>query len=186
MSQFTKNAIIASFYKLLEQKSFEKITVKDIVEDCGINRKTFYYYFADIYDLTEQILRLEITRFLDSLSEDTSLEERILALFELIEKNKKAIRHIHNSSNKDEFEKYLFKVLYDVLISRIKKICFEQNIKLDDALLMCDFYFEAFSGYILKWIGEGMKPDYSDTVKRVCVMLRGTAELMMENLKKYG
>lgn len=186
MSQFTKNAIITSFYKLLEQKTFEKITVKDIVEDCGINRKTFYYYFADIYDLTEQILRLEITRFLDSLSEDTSLEERILALFELIEKNKKAIRHIHNSSNKDEFEKYLFKVLYDVLISRIKKICFDQNIKLDDALLMCDFYFEAFSGYILKWIGEGMKPDYSDTVKRVCVMLRGTAELMMDNLKKYG
>ena len=106
MPQFTKNAIIASFHKLLEQKSFEKITVKDIVEDCGINRKTFYYYFADIYDLTEQVLRLEITCFIDSLSEDTSLEERIIALFELIEKNKKAIRHIHNSSNKDKFEKY--------------------------------------------------------------------------------
>lgn len=186
MPQFTKNAIIASFHKLLEQKSFEKITVKDIVEDCGINRKTFYYYFADIYDLTEQVLRLEITCFMDSLSEDTSLEERIIALFELIEKNKKAIRHIHNSSNKDEFEKYLFKALYDVLISKIKIICFEQNIKLDDALLMCDFYFEAFSGFILKWISEGMKPDYSDTVKRVCVMLRGTAELMINNLKKYG
>ena len=186
MSQFTKNAIIASFYKLLEQKTFEKITVKDIVEDCGINRKTFYYYFADIYDLTEQVLRLEITRFLDSLSDETTLEERIIALFELIENNKKAIRHIHNSSKKEEFEKYIFKVLYDVLISGIKKICFEQNIKLDDALLMCDFYFEAFSGFILKWIDEGMKPDYSDTVKRVCVMLRGTAELMMDNLKKYG
>ena len=48
MPQFTKAAIIKSFSKLLDQKSFEKITVKDIVEDCGVNRKTFYYYFADI------------------------------------------------------------------------------------------------------------------------------------------
>ena len=46
MPQFTKAAIIKSFSKLLDQKSFEKITVKDIVEDCGVNRKTFYYYFA--------------------------------------------------------------------------------------------------------------------------------------------
>ena len=31
----------------------DKITVKDIVEECGINRNTFYYYFADIYDLID-------------------------------------------------------------------------------------------------------------------------------------
>ena len=40
MAQFTKTAIIESFLRLLETRSIEKITVKDIVEDCGVNRKT--------------------------------------------------------------------------------------------------------------------------------------------------
>ena len=40
MSQFTKKAIIDSFVKLLNKTSLDKITVKDIVDDCGVNRNT--------------------------------------------------------------------------------------------------------------------------------------------------
>ena len=55
MSAFTKRAIKSTFLELLNQKTLDKITVKDIVETCGINRNTFYYYYADIYDLLEQL-----------------------------------------------------------------------------------------------------------------------------------
>ena len=44
MSIYTKKAIMDSFVKMLSQKSFDKITIKDIIEDCGLNRSTFYYY----------------------------------------------------------------------------------------------------------------------------------------------
>ena len=49
MSDFTKIAIMHSLIELLEEKEFTKITVKDIVTRCGINRNTFYYHFEDIY-----------------------------------------------------------------------------------------------------------------------------------------
>ena len=55
MSKFTKQAIYASFLKFLNEKPLDKITVKDIVDDCGINRKTFYYYFQDMYDLAREM-----------------------------------------------------------------------------------------------------------------------------------
>ena len=48
MSQFTKKAIVETFLELLKEHSLDKITVKDIVEKCGINRNTFYYYYQDI------------------------------------------------------------------------------------------------------------------------------------------
>ena len=51
MTQFTKAAIKASFIKLLNKKSLAKITVKEIVEDCKINRNSFYYHFSDILSL---------------------------------------------------------------------------------------------------------------------------------------
>ena len=55
MSSFTKNAIKSSFLKLLEEKPLSQITVKMIVEDCGINRNSFYYHYADIPALMEEI-----------------------------------------------------------------------------------------------------------------------------------
>ena len=45
MSGFTKEIIARTFTELLEEKSMAKITVKDIVERCGVNRNTFYYHF---------------------------------------------------------------------------------------------------------------------------------------------
>ena len=41
----TKLAIVDTFWQLLEEKSYHKITVQDIVDRCQVNRNTFYYYF---------------------------------------------------------------------------------------------------------------------------------------------
>ena len=53
----TKNAIVEAFWQLLDEKPFNKITVKNIVELCGVNRNTFYYHFSDIPQLLEHTLK---------------------------------------------------------------------------------------------------------------------------------
>ena len=42
MSKLTQKAIQNSFLKLLESKPIDHITIKDITDDCGISRNTFY------------------------------------------------------------------------------------------------------------------------------------------------
>ena len=59
MSNFTKNAIKASFLKLLNERPLSKITIKDIVTDCGINRNSFYYHYQDIPSLIEEVIKEE-------------------------------------------------------------------------------------------------------------------------------
>ena len=59
VANFTQKAIRASFIKLLNQKPLSQITIKDIVDDCGVNRNTFYYYFQDLPDLVETITKEE-------------------------------------------------------------------------------------------------------------------------------
>ena len=51
MAGFTKEIIIQTLLELLNEKPLAKITVKDIVERCGVNRNTFYYHFRDIPDV---------------------------------------------------------------------------------------------------------------------------------------
>ena len=46
-----KHDLAEALCQLLETKTLEKITVKDIVARCGVNRQTFYYHFHDVYDL---------------------------------------------------------------------------------------------------------------------------------------
>lgn len=51
----TKQLIQHSFLQLLEQKSFDSITVGDISQVANINRGTFYLHYLDKYDLLDKI-----------------------------------------------------------------------------------------------------------------------------------
>ena len=52
MKRKTSKEILAeSFREVAERKNIDKITVKDIVENCGYSPATFYRQFQDKYDL---------------------------------------------------------------------------------------------------------------------------------------
>lgn len=53
--QRTKKAIKTAFVELVNEKGFANVTIKEIAEKAIINRQTFYNYYQDKYDLTEQL-----------------------------------------------------------------------------------------------------------------------------------
>ena len=79
MPSFTKYAIKISFMKLLNKKPLSKITVKDIVEDCGINRNSFYYHFSDIPSLIEEIFTEETDKLIQSQTESDTIFDCLLS-----------------------------------------------------------------------------------------------------------
>ena len=56
---YTKNAIREEFIRQLNEKPLSKITVKSIVDECQINRNTFYYHYSDVYAVLEEIFEEE-------------------------------------------------------------------------------------------------------------------------------
>ncbi len=52
----TSNAIMYAFITLLKEKSFEKITVQDILEKTPVTRATFYAHYHDKYEIAEKML----------------------------------------------------------------------------------------------------------------------------------
>ena len=53
--QRTKKAIKTAFIELVNEEDFADVTIKGIAEKAIINRQTFYNYYQDKYDLTEQL-----------------------------------------------------------------------------------------------------------------------------------
>ena len=66
MANFTKKAIREAFIQLLEERPLSQITVKDIVDRCGVNRNTFYYYYQDIPQLLETIVSQDVDRIIQA------------------------------------------------------------------------------------------------------------------------
>ena len=63
---------------LLEQKEFKDISIKDICEQAGVNRSTFYAHYENTYDLLRETHAGLITGFFDEL--DNSLKVDITKL----------------------------------------------------------------------------------------------------------
>ena len=57
LPNYTREAIKASFIKLLNEKPLNRITVKNIISDCKVSRNTFYYHFKDVPELLEIIIK---------------------------------------------------------------------------------------------------------------------------------
>jgi AcrR family transcriptional regulator len=60
----TKRKIAEAFIGLVERNPIEKVSVAMLVEEMGINRKTFYYHFSDKSDLIVWIFRNRLARLL--------------------------------------------------------------------------------------------------------------------------
>ena len=107
MANFTRRAIKETFLKLLNQRPLNQITVKDIVEDCGINRNSFYYHFEDLPALVEEMVGEQVQSLIQKHPTVSSVEECADAVIELVMENRRAVYHIYNSLSRDVFERYL-------------------------------------------------------------------------------
>ena len=81
MANFTKQAIKAAFLELLDEKPLNKISVRDIVERCGINRNSFYYHFQDIPELISWVIERETERLRSKAEAQEDPEKRLKFFF---------------------------------------------------------------------------------------------------------
>ncbi len=176
MAQFTQRAIAESLIKLLNERPLDKITIKDIVEDCGINRNTFYYHFEDIPSLVKQILNAEAEKVLLKQEAVVSWEEGFIEGAQFALQNKKVVYHIYNSVRREEVEKYLYHVAGDVMRQYVEAAAVGSRAKEEDKKLIADFYKSALVGMTLDWLNSGMKYAPEPLIRRLGVMLKGNIE----------
>lgn len=184
MTSLTKDAIKQSFLKLLNCKPIDKITVKEIVQDCGINRNSFYYHFADIPSLMEEIFNDQADEFVSRSFSYENLYDSIMAAIAFSLENKTAILHVFNSPNRQFLDRYLNRVarrtvtgFFDNYTKGVKNISEEDR----EAIVM--YYKSLLIGFVFDWINDGVQYDLSMKAKRICELFEGTLELAIERCK---
>lgn len=180
MPTFTKDVIKSSFMKLLGSMPFDSITVKNIVDDCGINRNTFYYNFDDIYALVDEILRDEINRIAKEHLTHSSWRDALLYAADFTLKNKAAVYNLHNSSKRPQLEKYLQRVIFDVVGAYVRHEAEGIDAKQEDISFVADFYSCALVGLLDKWLDEGVKGDFETIIGKTAAMFDGNIKQALD------
>ena len=186
MANLTEKAIKASALKLLNDKPMNQITVKDIVEDCGINRNSFYYHFRDLPSLIEEMVTEQAENIISEYPSINSLEECLDAAISFAMNNRKAAMHIYNSVSRDIYEQYLWRVCEYVVTTYINSIFGEYDISDFDKEVIINFYKCACFGQILDWQRSGMKSDIKKQFMRMCEIKKGLIEEIAERCAVGG
>ena len=179
MANFTKQAIKASVIKLLEQRPLSRISVKDIVEDCGVNRNTFYYHFQDIPALLEEIITEEAERIINQYPRLDSIEECLSVTVEFCLKHKKTVLHIYNSLSRDVYNKNLLKICDHVITTYIDNLLDGRKIDENDKKGIVGLYRCECFGMITEWLMHSMAEDIMNDFHRVCELRRGFIEELL-------
>lgn len=88
MYQQNKEKIMNSFFYLLTEKSYQQITIVDIVNNAGISRRTFYRIFQDKQSILDSYLDELMTSWINYISSNrpTSQQKMVKQLFKFWER----------------------------------------------------------------------------------------------------
>ncbi len=181
MSTFTAKAIKQTFMELLNKKPLNKITVKDIAEECGINRNSFYYHYNDIPSLLEEIFTEEAETLVTNQKESTTFYEQLLSAVDFAIENRAAVYHIYNSASREMFERYLEKISNKTVSSYISQVSRDYNISERDKSALVLYYKCLLIGFVIDWLSSDMKYDLRDQLRRICILFDGA---MLGAIKK--
>ena len=178
MASRTRNAIMDSCVQLLEERPISKITVKDVVEECGINRNTFYYHFQDLPTLIETIVQEEADQLIQKYATVSSLKECLEIAVEFTLKYRSAAMNIYNSGNRDIFERCLLKICEHAVTKYVEAVDSEAQVREEDKQIIIQSYKCECFGHIVNWMNEGMKEDFPKYFHRLGELREGMTREM--------
>ena len=180
----TLQAMAASLKRHMENKPLSRITISEICTDCGINRKTFYYHFQDIYDLVEWTCVEDGKRALQDKKTYDTWQEGMCQVFEAVLDNKPFILNVYSTVSREKIESYLYKLTYRLIADVVGEKCVGNDLPEEDKAFIAEFYKYGFVGIMLDWIGRGMKDDYKMLVERMSTTLRGNITNSIHNFEQ--
>lgn len=180
ISYNTKKALAASLKKIMQKKPFSKITVREIIADCGVNRNTFYYHFEDIYALLRWMFSeeaIDVVKHFDLL---VDYEEAIRFTMHYAETNDHIINCAYDSLGRDELKRFFINDFMSMTLSVIDRAAEKAHAELEPDFkeFTAKFYTEALAGLLIEWLKDKENRNTEQTVSYLCRIIEDSLNLL--------
>lgn len=153
ISYHTKKTLASALKNSMEQKPLSKITISELCKICGINRKTFYYHFEDVYALLRWMLEDEALNIVSKLDLPKDHEKILYFIIDYVDANKHILNCVYDAIGRDGMKRIFFSDLKQSVNVIIESMERDMNKTLSPHYkqFLCNFYANAFSGLLLDW-----------------------------------
>ncbi|MGL4343649.1 MAG: TetR/AcrR family transcriptional regulator C-terminal domain-containing protein [Cellulosilyticaceae bacterium] len=108
----TKYKFAEAIKELMATTPLDKITVKDIVEQCDMTRQTFYRHFRDKYDLVNWYFEKLVQQSFKQMGVSCTLKEGLIKKFNFIEQERVFIEQAFKSNDYNSLINYDYECIY--------------------------------------------------------------------------
>lgn len=181
ISRNTKKALAEALKSAMKKKPFSKITVSELIADCNVNRKTFYYHFEDIYDLLKWMFEEEAIDMVKHFDLLADYEEAMNFVMDYAEKNDHIINCAYDSIGQEEMKRFFYADFYDITLSIIRRAEKQENRTLTDDFrtFAAKFYTEAIAGVFMDWAKNHETQDRKKVTEYLAVLLKSSITGML-------
>ena len=149
-----KAVIADAFAKLAAEKNIDKITVKDLVEACGISRQTFYYHFQDILEVIEWSMEQGFQRLLEKSLSAKAPEEDFLEFITASKDSERLLQKLLQSQRREQIETLLAQSVCTYLRTLVEEKGGPPEIPYEDRETALNFCTYGIVGLLLECCGK--------------------------------
>ena len=150
--QRTRKMIIEAFFKLVETKGYEAVTIQDIADEAMINRATFYAHFKDKQHLYDAIFTFSQQLVNGNRVRVKHIEELLTQLYINIQENKSFFLTIMDNNFNEHFRKRLAEIIeekYATIFSQLRITENDIDVPID---FVIEYMTSIFIGTLHWWI----------------------------------
>lgn len=152
----TYKQLIESFLKLLNEKSFDEISISEICDNADVHRATFYKHFNDkteflnfcVYQLLSEINLSDVLVFPTPENVKESCMSFVKVLFTFIDKNRVLFSAIFSDKHSLSFDTTLIDVINDFVALKLSEVLV--GLPEYKAQIFANFYSGSVIG-VVKW-----------------------------------
>ncbi|MDO4268520.1 MAG: TetR/AcrR family transcriptional regulator C-terminal domain-containing protein [Eubacteriales bacterium] len=151
----TKYKLAASIRECMKTTPVDKITVKDIVEGCGLTRQTFYRNFKDKYDLINWYFDKLVLQSFEQIGMGHTVGESLVQKFDFIRSEKAFFTEAFRSDDYNSVKEHDFEL---ILQFYKKLLAGKMSRPLGEEMgFLLEMYCRGSVYMTEKWVLSGMK-----------------------------
>lgn len=167
-----KDLLCEGLFLLMQEKPFEKITIKQICDRTGVIRGTFYNHFMDKYEALEYLVDSMLCEDMDDADPKSSFKN----MFNTIYLNQDFFKSCFKITGQNGFEELLqniFESIFDDVFSML-------DLSELDSLFTRQFLVEYYSNnaiyFFRKWVKENFRTSCDEYYALVYRTFRNSLE----------
>ena len=166
MCNSTKQKIASTMHEMMIRKSFEKITVKNLMDVSNMNRQSFYYHFRDTRDVLMWICQERV--YLPMAASYLEFSEWIIYGLELLNQDRPFYFRVVSVSQADFVREFISTAIFP----RIQSILYPDLSHLgENQTFAVDFLSNAIVDYYLRFLASHEPLNHADCRKKLRFLL---------------